>query len=54
MVTGTGATIREARDAAYERAAGIRTPNLRYRLDIGEKLMAAEFGKLIEWGWLEA
>ena len=54
VVTGTGATIREARDAAYERAAGIRTPNLRYRLDIGEKLMAAEFGKLIEWGWLEA
>jgi phosphoribosylamine--glycine ligase len=52
VVTGTGTTIREARDAAYERAGRIRTPNLRYRLDIGDKLMAGDFDKLVGWGWL--
>jgi len=54
VITGTGETIEEARAAAYERAAKFRTPNLRYRLDIGEKLLAGEMEKLAGWGWLKS
>jgi phosphoribosylamine--glycine ligase len=52
VVTGTGPTVREARDAAYRRAALVEAPNLRYRLDIGDKLMAGELALLADWGWL--
>ncbi len=51
VVTGTGATIREAGAAAYARAARVHSPNLRYRLDIGEKLIGGELERLAEWGW---
>jgi phosphoribosylamine--glycine ligase len=54
VVTGTGATISEAHQAAYARAARIRTPNIRYRLDIGEKLISGDFDRLVQWGWVEA
>jgi phosphoribosylamine--glycine ligase len=52
VVTGTGQTIGEARASAYDRAARIRVPNVRYRLDIGDKLLAREFAALEQWGWL--
>jgi phosphoribosylamine---glycine ligase len=51
VVTGTGATIQEAGAAAYARAARVHSPNLRYRLDIGEKLIGGELERLAEWGW---
>ncbi|HEX8840446.1 MAG TPA: hypothetical protein VF750_08270 [Sphingomicrobium sp.] len=51
VVTGTGASVREAQSAAYERAAKINAPNLRYRLDIGDKLIGGDLGRLRDWGW---
>lgn len=52
VVTGTGANIAEAQRAAYERAAQVRCANIRYRLDIGDKLIAGEFERLRSLGWL--
>lgn len=52
VVTGTGATIQDAQIAAYARAARVCTPNLRYRLDIGDKLMRGELERLVGTGWL--
>jgi phosphoribosylamine--glycine ligase len=54
VVTGTGATVAEAKAAAYARAALVRAPNLRYRLDIGDKLMSGELEQLAAWGWLKS
>jgi len=53
VVTGTGATVARARDAAYERARQVRCANMRYRLDIGDKLIAGDLERLRDWGWLE-
>jgi phosphoribosylamine--glycine ligase len=52
VVTGTGGTIAAARAAAYDNAAKVRAPNLRYRLDIGDALIASEFDLLSTWGWV--
>ncbi|HEX8571721.1 MAG TPA: hypothetical protein VF759_03105 [Allosphingosinicella sp.] len=43
VVTGTGATIATARRGAYARAARIRVPSVRYRLDIGDRLIASDY-----------
>ena len=50
-MTGTGATVREAGAAAYANAQQVHAPNLRYRLDIGDKLIGGELERLAEWGW---
>ncbi|HMJ92587.1 MAG TPA: hypothetical protein VK472_00660, partial [Allosphingosinicella sp.] len=52
VVTGTGSTILAARDAAYARAGRIAIPNLRYRLDIGEKLIAGDYAAVAGLGLL--
>ena len=52
VVTGTGTTIAEAQRAAYERAARVSVPNLRYRLDIGDRLIAGDYAKLGTLGLL--
>ena len=49
VVTGTGATVAEAKQAAYSRAALVQTPNLRYRLDIGDRQMTGELEQLQGW-----
>ena len=54
VVTGTGITVQEARSAAYERAARVHAPNMRYRADIGDKLLAGELARLAGWGWLKS
>jgi len=54
VVTGTGASVEEAQAAAYQRAGGVSTPNLRYRLDIGDKLIAEDLQQLRNWGWFDA
>jgi phosphoribosylamine--glycine ligase len=54
VVTGTGLTVGDARALAYRHATQVRTANLRYRLDIGEKLIAGNLAKLSEWGWLKS
>ena len=53
VATGTGASVQEAQRQAYRRAREIRAPNLRYRLDIGDKLISGDLEKLAEWGWLK-
>ena len=46
VVTGTGPTIAAAQRAAYGRAGQILIPNVRYRLDIGERLIASDYAAL--------
>jgi len=43
VVTGTGLSIAEAREAAYARAGRVFIPNARYRLDIGDRLIAGDY-----------
>ena len=54
VVTGTGSNPREAQAAAYRNAREVQAPNLRYRLDIGDKLISGDLEKLVEWGWLKS
>ena len=54
VVTGTGSTIAEAQAAARQRAAAVHAPNIRYRPDIGDKLINGELAKLANWGWLKS
>ena len=46
VVTGVGASILAARDQAYAAARDVFTPNQRYRLDIGERLIARDYAEL--------
>jgi phosphoribosylamine--glycine ligase len=54
VVTGTGATIEEAQALAYANASKVRTPNMRYRLDIGDALIRGELELLDKLGWLKS
>jgi phosphoribosylamine---glycine ligase len=54
VVTGTGASVASAKAAAYARAAKVRTLNLRYRLDIGDKLVDGTLQQLTDWGWMKS
>lgn len=54
VVTGTGGTVAESRDAAYANAAKVHAPNMRYRLDIGDGLIKEDLRRLANWGWLDA
>ena len=53
VVTAIGTTILDAQRAAYERAAQVRCANMRYRLDIGDKLIAGDLERLRGWNWLD-
>ena len=50
VVTGTGLDIAAARDAAYERAGRVFVPGMRYRLDIGERLIASDYSAVAGLG----
>ncbi|HEX8662625.1 MAG TPA: hypothetical protein VF744_01185, partial [Beijerinckiaceae bacterium] len=52
VVTGVGDTIAAAKEKAYRLAARTFTPNLRYRHDIGDKLIAGDYARLEELGVL--
>ena len=54
VVTGTGTTIQDAKGAAYARVVKIQTPNMRYRLDIGDKLIGGQLQQLTDWGWMKS
>jgi phosphoribosylamine--glycine ligase len=54
VVTGTGPTVAAAKMAAYARAEKVRAPNLRYRLDIGDKLISGQLQQLIDWSWMKS
>jgi phosphoribosylamine--glycine ligase len=53
VVTGSGPTVLAAKEAAYERARRLVTPNVRYRLDIGEGLLNGDLARLVELGWFK-
>ncbi|MGZ9060114.1 MAG: phosphoribosylamine--glycine ligase, partial [Burkholderiaceae bacterium] len=53
VVTGTGETIADARDAANVLAGKVVIPNARYRSDIGQRLIQDQFAKLQAWGLLD-
>ena len=52
VVTGVGATAETARREAYDRAARVVLPNVRYRLDIGRRLIDADHAELEALGLL--
>jgi len=52
VVTGEGPSIAEAKAAAYGNVGGIMIPNMRYRLDIGDRLMASQFAEVERLGFL--
>jgi phosphoribosylamine--glycine ligase len=53
VVTGDGATISEAKTEAYARAGRVVIPNVRYRLDIGDRLIGGDFARLEQLGLLD-
>jgi phosphoribosylamine--glycine ligase len=52
VVTGVGTTIAAAKRAAYERARRVFVPGLRYRLDIGDRLIAGDYDAVAALGLL--
>jgi len=54
VVTGIGTTVATAQREAYQRAACARIPNVRYRLDIGDKLISWQLQALTDWGWMKS
>jgi len=53
VVTATGTTIEEARAGAYQRAGKVVIPNVRYRNDIGLRLVEGDLARLRKLGWVE-
>lgn len=52
VTTGTGPTVAAAKTAAYRHARQVAVPNLRYRLDIGDALIAGGLARLERLGVL--
>ena len=52
VVTGTGADVATARSAAYARSRRVIVPNGRYRLDIGDRLIATDLARVEALGLL--
>ncbi|HYD34098.1 MAG TPA: phosphoribosylamine--glycine ligase, partial [Methylophilaceae bacterium] len=52
VATGTGSTVTEASDQAYEVARKVVAPNLRYRNDIGERVSQGGWNRLAELGYV--
>jgi phosphoribosylamine--glycine ligase len=50
VVTGVAATIAAAKRSAYERAGRVFIPAVRYRLDIGDRLIAADYDRVAGLG----
>jgi phosphoribosylamine--glycine ligase len=53
VATGVGATLQSAKDRAYRLAGKVFVPNLRYRLDIGDKLIGGDYARLETLGLLD-
>lgn len=51
VVTGRGATPMEAKAEAYRRVRNISIPNMRYRIDIGDRFENGDRALLEKWGW---
>lgn len=52
VATGTGDTVKEASDSAYALARKVVVPNLRYRVDIGERVASHDLAQLQALGYL--
>ena len=52
VVTGRGDTVPAAQAAAYSAARSVHIPNVRYRIDIGDKYEQSEAALLRKWGWI--
>ena len=52
VATGTGRSVAAANRAALAVARRVLVPNLRYRTDIGARLVGGELAQLRAWGWL--
>lgn len=53
VVTGVGVSVSAAQASAYDLAARVVIPNVRYRNDIGNKLISGELSLLEQWGFLD-
>jgi phosphoribosylamine---glycine ligase len=53
VVTGTGATIREAQQRAVRLCDRVLISNVRYRRDIGDRLIAGDFTRVEQLGLLD-
>jgi phosphoribosylamine--glycine ligase len=53
VVTGVGPDLADAKERAYRLAGRVFAPSLRYRLDIGERLIAGDYARLEELGLLD-
>lgn len=54
VATGTGPTVQDANEAALRIAGGVVVPNLRYRRDIGERVVRSDLQALHRVGWVDA
>jgi phosphoribosylamine--glycine ligase len=52
VVTGVGSTITAAKRDAYAHVDHVFVPNLRYRLDIGDRLIAGDYERVERLGLL--
>jgi phosphoribosylamine--glycine ligase len=53
VATGVGDSIAAAKAAAYDQARRVVVPNIRYRLDIGDRLLAGDFELVEQLGFLD-
>ena len=51
IITGSGATMADAIDKAYQNVKNVMIPNMFYRSDIGQR-WSQDSAKLISWGYL--
>ncbi|MCB4809808.1 phosphoribosylamine--glycine ligase [Methylovorus menthalis] len=54
VATGTGSTVQEASANAYALAGKVIVPNVRYRNDIGQRLVNGQLDLLRQWGYIDA
>ena len=53
VVTGTGDSIEQSQTAALQRAQSVCIPDLRYRMDIGERVRRGEGARLRALQWMD-
>ena len=53
VVTGTGPTIAQSKRHAYENVRRVIVPNMRYRLDIADRLIDGDYARLERLGLLD-
>ena len=53
VVTGVAATIAAAQERANRLADRVLVPNVRYRRDIGDRLIAGDYARVEQWGFLD-